>query len=50
MFRNAKIEILPERQGNRVNAEVITEKTIALGWSPTIRIENYIKNQKIISK
>jgi len=50
MFRNAKIEILPERQGNRLNAEVITEKTIALGWSPTLRIENYIKNQRIISK
>ena len=44
MFNNAKIEMLPERAGNRMTAEVITEKTIALGWSPNLSVINYIKN------
>ena len=44
MFNDAKIEMLPERPGNRMTAEVKTEKTIALGWLPTMRVINYIKN------
>ena len=44
MFQNAKIEMLPERPGNRMTAEVITEKTIALGWLPTKSVVNYIKD------
>ena len=44
MFQNAKIEMLPERPGNRMTAEVITEKTIALGWLSTKSVVNYIKD------
>ena len=29
-----KIDMVPERRGNRMTAEVITEKTKALGWLP----------------
>lgn len=36
------IEMLPERKGNRMNAEVITEKTEALGWYPKHNLEEYI--------
>ncbi|MEX0501988.1 NAD-dependent epimerase/dehydratase family protein [Alphaproteobacteria bacterium LSUCC0719] len=41
------IEMLPERQGNRLTAEVITEKTRALGWRPTVNIEDYIAAMRI---
>lgn len=41
-----KIEYLPERKGNRLDAELVCEKTYELGWKPTIRIEDYIKNFK----
>lgn len=44
MFEGVQIEMIPERAGNRMTAEVITEKTIALGWSPTMSVINYIKN------
>ena len=37
-----KIEMLAERPGNRMAAEVITEKTQALGWSAKIKVEEYI--------
>jgi len=36
------IEMLPARRGNRFSAELITEKTISLGWSPKYKIEDYI--------
>ena len=45
MFLNAKIEMLPERPGNRMAAEVITDKTIALGWSTKLLIKDYIENE-----
>lgn len=45
MFKNAKIEMLPERPGNRMTAEVITDKTIALGWSTKLTIKDYISNE-----
>ena len=41
-----KIEMLPERKGNRMSASVITSKTRALGWSPKHRLEDYIIAQK----
>ncbi len=37
------IEMLPERKGNRMVADVMTAKTEALGWKPTKKLEYYIK-------
>lgn len=36
------IEMLPERKGNRMTADVITAKTEALGWKSTKTIKEYI--------
>ena len=41
-----KIELLPERKGNRMTANVMTEKTQSLGWRPTKTIRDYIKELK----
>ncbi|NDW23203.1 NAD-dependent epimerase/dehydratase family protein [Alteromonas hispanica] len=41
-----EIEMLPERKGNRMSAEVITEKTRALGWEPTHSLNDYISDMK----
>ena len=38
-----KIEMLPERRGNRMSAEVLSAKTKALGWTPKRKLEVYIK-------
>ena len=38
-----KIKMLPERPGNRMTADVITEKTMSLGWEPKFSIKKYIK-------
>jgi UDP-glucose 4-epimerase len=40
---DGKIEMLPERKGNRMTADVISEKTQALGWSPKRTISGYIQ-------
>ena len=40
---DGKIEMLPERRGNRMSADVVTSKTEALGWKPTHKIKDYIK-------
>jgi len=37
------IEMLPERKGNRMTADVVTSKTEALGWSAKHTINDYIK-------
>ena len=37
-----KIEMLPERKGNRMTADVMSAKTEALGWKPEKRLEDYI--------
>jgi UDP-glucose 4-epimerase len=37
-----KVEMLPERNGNRMSADVVTDKTEALGWLPKRRLEDYI--------
>ena len=41
------IQILPERKGNRMTADVMTAKTKALGWNPTRNISQYIENLKV---
>ena len=40
------IEMLPERKGNRMTADVICAKTEALGWKPTMKLQDYIKGLK----
>lgn len=40
------IEMLPERKGNRMTADVISDKTQALGWSPTRRLADYVNMLK----
>lgn len=37
-----KIEMLPERRGNRMTAEVMSEKTKRLGWVPKRKLKDYI--------
>lgn len=41
-----KIDMLPERKGNRMTADVMTSKTEALGWKPTRNIQEYIQELK----
>lgn len=41
-----KIQMLPERKGNRMRADVLTEKTKALGWSPKRSLREYIEDCK----
>lgn len=43
-FFGGEIEMLPERKGNRMTAEVVTDKTKALGWSPKRSLVEYIEN------
>ncbi len=38
-----EIEMLPERKGNRMSADVVTSKTEALGWKVSQSIIDYIK-------
>jgi len=38
-----KIEMLPERPGNRMSADIVTKKTEALGWKSKHTIKEYIK-------
>jgi len=37
-----EIEMLPERKGNRMTADVVTSKTEALGWSAKRTVKDYI--------
>ncbi|HFB66172.1 MAG TPA: NAD-dependent epimerase/dehydratase family protein [Aeromonadales bacterium] len=37
-----EINMLPERKGNRMSADVVTAKTEALGWKATKSIKDYI--------
>ena len=41
-----RIEMLPERKGNRLTSDVVTEKTEALGWKAKKSIKDYISNIK----
>jgi UDP-glucose 4-epimerase len=45
-FFGGKIEMLPERKGNRMIADVVTDKTKALGWYPKRRLIDYIESLK----
>ncbi len=38
-----EIQMLPERKGNRMSADVLTAKTEALGWKPKRTIKEYIE-------
>jgi len=38
-----KIDMLPERPGNRMSAEVIIDKTKELGWKPRVLLADYIE-------
>lgn len=40
---NSHIEMLPERKGNRMTADVIADKTKALGWSAKRTLADYIE-------
>ena len=41
-----EIQMLPERKGNRMTAEVVTQKTEALGWKAKRHIKEFIENLK----
>jgi UDP-glucose 4-epimerase len=41
-----EIQMLPERKGNPMTADVVTDKTQALGWSPKCTLSDYIENVK----
>lgn len=42
-----KIEMLPERQGNRMSAMLDDAKSRMLGWEPTRRLPEYIETLKV---
>jgi len=42
-----EIQMLPERKGNRMTADVLTEKTEALGWKPSRSIKDYIEECRL---
>ncbi len=42
-----EIQMLPERKGNRMRADVMSAKTEALGWRPKRRLEEYIQHLKM---
>lgn len=44
---DGEIIMLPERKGNRMTADVMIEKTKALGWEPTHSIKDYIEEARI---
>ena len=41
-----KIQMLPERKGNRMISDVFTDKIRALGWTSKHKLKNYIETQK----
>ncbi|MDN5126682.1 NAD-dependent epimerase/dehydratase family protein [Aliarcobacter butzleri] len=46
---NGTINMLPERRGNRMSAEVISDKTKALGWIPKRSLKDYIEECRRIN-
>ena len=42
-IKKEKVVMLPERRGNRMNAEVITDKTKSLGWKPKRKLKDWIE-------
>ena len=45
-----EIQMLPERRGNRMTADVISAKTEALGWKASRKLEDYINEFKMSNK
>jgi UDP-glucose 4-epimerase len=43
---DSEIEMLPERPGNRLSAQLKVEKTKALGWRTSKTLEDYIESFK----
>jgi len=41
-----EVQMMPPRRGNRMHADVVTEKTLGLGWRPKHSIEDYIFNMR----
>ena len=41
-----EIQMLPERRGNRMNSDVLSDKTKALGWSPKRKLKDYINESR----
>lgn len=46
-FFGGTIEMLPERKGNRMTADVVTDKTKAIGWKPKRSLIEYIEKLKL---
>lgn len=44
-----QVEMLPERRGNRMVADVITDKTNALGWSPKRSLKDFISELRCLN-
>jgi len=44
-----QVQMLPERKGNRMTADVISSKTEALGWKSSISVKDYIEELRINS-
>lgn len=42
-----EIEMIPQRRGNRMTAEVVSDKTKSLGWSPKKKLKDYIEELRI---
>lgn len=42
-----EVEFLPSRKGNRMSAQVITEKTKSLGWKPLVYLSDYINTLRL---
>lgn len=45
MFKG-EIEMLPERKGNRMMGELVTEKLENLGWIPKYKLDDYIETMR----
>ena len=45
-FFGGEIKMLSERKGNRMEGDVVTDKTKALGWKPKHNIKKYLMNLK----
>ncbi len=46
-IKEGKLIMLPERKGNRMLADVMVEKTKALGWEPKMKLKEYIDNLRV---
>lgn len=40
---NGEIKMLPQRAGNRLTADVVTDKTRELGWEPKYQLNDYVE-------